>query len=249
MTLINKEQFICIDCETTGLDVKQDRVIEVAAVCFTLEEKFDACESLIDPECMIPETSIAIHHITQEMVTGKPTIRAFLPQILQLVGRRIIIGHGIGFDVEILALAADRAGIPHTLRNNRQLDTLRMARLYGESPVNSLERLRCHFNIEAEGAHRAMSDVIVNMEVFKYLAMRYKTTEQLFDALSRPIMMKVMPLGPHKGRLLKEVPIEYLLWAARKEFDQDLLYSIRSEINKRKKGNLFSQSANPFHNL
>ena len=48
------------------------------------------------------------------------------------------------------------------------IDTLRMARLYGESPINSLERLRQHFNIAAEGAHRAMSDVIVNIEVFKY---------------------------------------------------------------------------------
>ena len=249
MSQINQEHFVCIDCETTGLDPKQDRIIEVAVVHFTLQEVFGSCESLIDPQCPIPETSIAIHHITQEMVTGKPVIAAFLPQVLDLIGKRIIVGHGVGFDIEILAQAAERAGIPHTLRHNLILDTLRMARLYGDSPTNSLEQLRRHFNIEAEGAHRAMNDVVVNMEVFKYLAKSYRTTQQLFDTLAKPVMMKTMPFGPHKGRLMKEVPIPYLLWAANKDFDRDLLFSLRAEISRRKKGNLFSQSTNPFSDL
>lgn len=249
MGLIHKEQFVCIDCETTGLDPKQDRIIEVAVARFTLEETFDTFETLIDPECTIPESSIAIHNITQEMVQGKPKIVACLPQILEMIGKKTIVGHGVGFDIDLLATAAERAGIPCELRHNTYLDTLRMARLYGESPTNSLEQLRRHFNIENEGAHRAMSDVIVNMEVFKYLAKRYKTTQQLFEALSKPIMMKTMPLGKHKGRPIKEVPIEYLMWAANKDFDQDLLFSIRSEIKRRKKGNLFNQSANPFNSL
>ena len=124
-----------------------------------------------------------------------------------------------------------------------------MARLYGESPVNSLEKLRQHFNIEAEGAHRAMNDVIVNIEVFKYLSKDYKTTEQLLKILQKPIKLKLMPLGKHKGRRLDEIPIEYLLWAERKDFDQDLLYSIRSELRNRKKGGGFEQSTNPFANL
>lgn len=249
MPQIEKEHFICIDCETTGLDPKQDKIIEVAAVHFTVTQAFGSCEYLVDPQCTIPETSIAIHKITQEMVTGKPKIAAVLPEILDLIGNKIIIGHGVGFDIEVLAIAAEQAGIPCKLRHNLSIDTLRMARHYGDSPINSLEQLRRHFNITEEGAHRAMNDVVVNMEVFKYLAKRFRTTEQLFDTLSRPILMRIMPLGPHKGRLLKEVPLPYLLWASHKDFDQDLLFSIRSEIKRRKKGNLFSQSANPFNDL
>lgn len=249
MGQINQEHFVCIDCETTGLDPKQDKIIEVAAVHFSLDQTFGSCEYLVDPQHPIPDSSIAIHHITQEMVTGKPLISEVLPDILSIIGNRIIVGHGVGFDIEVLALAADQAGIPCTIRKNRSLDTLRMARHYGDSPINSLEQLRRHFNIEQEGAHRAMNDVIVNMGVFKYLARRFQTTKQLFETLSRPIMMKIMPLGPHKGRLLKEVPLSYLLWAANKDFDQDLLFTLRSEINRRKKGNLFSQSTNPFNEL
>ena len=249
MTDIEKQKFICIDCETTGLDAQQDRVIEVAVMCFDAGQVYAQMESLINPECEIPETSIAIHHITPEMVAGKPTIAQVLPEILEMIGQHIIVGHGVHFDIDILAVAAERHGIPCKLRHNPYLDTLRMARLYGESPVNSLEHLRMHFNIPLEGAHRAMSDVIVNREVFKRLAKRYRTTEQLFDVLARPILMSNMPFGKHKGRPFKEIPLQYLQWMSSKDFDQDLLFSIRSELKRRKKGNLFTQSGNPFLNL
>lgn len=249
MGRLENETFVCLDCELTGLDLQQDRIIEVAAMRFTLDKVLDQFETLIDPECPIPELSISIHHITPEMVAGRPKIAEILPELLRFIGKDILIGHGIGFDIEMIALAADRASIPHTLRSNRTLDTLRMARLYGESPVNSLERLRQHFNIQDEGAHRALSDVIVNSEVFRFLSKSYKTTEQIFEVLSRPIKLKIMPLGKHKGRPIKEVPLQYLQWAANKEFDQDLLFSVRSEINRRKQGNLFTQAGNPFQGL
>lgn len=248
MSLDNQE-FICIDCETTGLDPKEDRVIEVAVMHFSLNEIFTNFESLINPECRIPEDSIAIHHITQDMVQGKPKISHVLPDLLKLIDNHIIVGHGVSFDIECIANAADRAGISHRLRSNKSIDTLRMARLYGESPTNSLEQLRQHFNIQYEGAHRAMSDVIVNREVFKFLSKPYKSLEHLFQTLSKPILLKMMPLGKHKGRPIKEIPLQYLLWAANKDFDQDLLYSLRHEINRRKKGNLFSQVASPFAGL
>ena len=249
MSEIEKQKFICIDCETTGLDTQQDRVIEVAVLLFDAHQAYAQMETLINPEREISETSIAIHHITPDMVKDKPTIAEVLPGILELIGNHIIIGHGIGFDIEMLAIAAERHGIPCKIRQNRSLDTLRMARLYGESPINSLEHLRKHFNIPVEGAHRAMSDVIVNREVFQKLAKRFKTTEQLFDALSRPILMNTMPLGKHKGRLFKDIPLQYLQWIIHKDFDQDLLFSVRTELKRRKGGNQFNQSNSPFANL
>lgn len=249
MKPLEDEIFVCIDCETTGLDAKLDRIIEVAAVKFDLKGSYEQFESLIDPECAIPESSIQFHRITDDMVKGKPKIQDVVPDLMAVIGKHPVVGHGVGFDLELIAIAAERHGINCTLRNNIIIDTLRMARSYGDSPTNSLEQLRRHFNIPLEGAHRAMNDVVVNIEVFKYLAKRYKTLKQVLDDLSRPIQMRIMPLGKHKGRPMTEVPLEYLLWAARKEFDQDLLFSIRSEINRRKKGGLFNQAGNPFSNL
>lgn len=249
MPLLKTHTFVCIDCEGTGLDPKQDRIVEVAAVKFTLSENLESFESLIDPGITIPQSSIDIHHITQEMVQGKPTIDKVLTELLTLIGPHPIIGHSIKYDIDILHHHAARCNIPCTIQSNPFFDTLRLARLYGSSPSNSLETLRHHFNIADEGAHRAMSDVIVNIEVFKKLSQNFRTLEQISDVLSRPIQMKNMPLGKHKGRPMKEIPIEYLRWAANQDFDEDLLYSLRSELNRRKKGNSFIQSANPFLNL
>jgi len=241
---------VCVDCETTGLDTTKDQIIEVALVKFSFDTIYDEFETLIDPVCTISKESIAIHNITDDMVQGKPLIKDVLPMLLDLIGKHIIVGHGVGFDIQMLAAAADRIGIPHTLKYNLFFDTHRMARLYGDSPcTNSLEDLRKHFNIAAEGAHRAMNDVIVNVEVFKFLARNYKTTTQLSDILSKPILIKTMPLGKHKGRPIKEVPVDYLKWAAHKDFDGDLLYTIRSELKRRKSGSLFTLSSNPFSAL
>jgi DNA polymerase-3 subunit epsilon len=249
MGLIHQDVFVCLDCESTGLDPQNDRMIEIAIARFTFDQIIQTFESLIDPECDIPQVSQEIHKISSEMLKGKPKVSEILPDVLKMIDGHILVGHGIGFDISLIAAEAKRHQIPTNIEKQRFIDTLRMARLYGESPINSLERLRQHFNIEAEGAHRAMSDVIVNIGVFKYLAKSYQTTEQIFKTLEKPIKLKTMPLGKHKGRKFDEIPIEYLLWAERKDFDQDLLFSIRSELRNRKRGGGFEQSANPFSNL
>ena len=50
MVLLKDIEFVCLDCETTGLDVKKDRVIEFAAIRFTFDEVIDSVEFLIHPE-------------------------------------------------------------------------------------------------------------------------------------------------------------------------------------------------------
>ncbi|MEC7839895.1 MAG: DUF3820 family protein [Chlamydiota bacterium] len=249
MSKLEKEKFICIDCETTGLDPEKDSIIEVAVTLFTFDEIIAEYETLVDPQIEIPESSIEIHNITPEMVVGKPKIKAILPEILELIGTHIIIGHGVKFDIDIIAAAAARHDVPCTIQQNKVIDTLRLARLYGDSPSNALARLGLHFNVESDGAHRAMNDVRVNIEVFKHLSRQFKFVKDLFKALSKPIQLKTMPLGQHKGRPFKDIPLPYLRWAANKDFDEDLLFSIRSEIKRRKQGNTFQQAGNPFADL
>ena len=249
MGTLNKDTFICLDCETTGLDAKKDRIIEIAVIKFSFTEILERFESLIDPECQIPESSIEIHHISQEMVKGQPKIIEVLPQIVKMIDKHIVVGHGIKLDLNFLSESAKRCQFPASFDAATTIDTLRLARLYGESPTNSLEKLREHFNIEPEGAHRAMSDVTVNISVFKYLAKSFKTTEQLLERLKKPILLKTMPLGKYKGRPFNEISLEYLQWASHADFDQDLLFSVKTELQKRKKGDRFLDATNPFSQL
>lgn len=249
MRPLEKQVFVCLDCETTGLDPKNDKVIEIAITKFTLNEVLETFESLVDPKIAIPEESKKIHHISDDMVKGAPLFEEVLPKVLEMAGREPIVGHGIKFDVEMIAAGVEATGKTPVIRNNKQIDTLRLARLYGESPTNSLEMLRKHFNIPEEGAHRAMNDVIVNIEVFRRLSTKFKTLPQLLKTLEKPVLMKAMPLGKHKGRAFKDIPLDYLKWASYKDFDEDLLFSIRTELKRRKQGNLFSQASNPFGSL
>ena len=249
MGSLKTDVFVCLDCETTGLTPETDKIIEIAVVLFNFDGILKSYETLIDPESPISPESIAIHHITDEMVKGKPKIQEVMPIILDFIGKHTIVGHGIPTDIAFLAQAAKNCEIPHRLNSHPFFDTLRLARLYGQSPTNSLEKLREHFNIQAEGAHRAMNDVIVNIEVFKYLTTNFKTTQQIHERLSKPILLKTMPLGKHKGRSFCDIPVEYLQWAVNKDFDQDLIFSLKTELKKRKKGNQFRQAANPFASL
>src|SRR3989344_2901740 len=85
MSLLDTEEFVCLDCESTGLDPHKDRIVEIAAARFTFGKISQEFETLIDPECPIPETSQEIHKISQEMVAGKPKIREVLPKLLSMI--------------------------------------------------------------------------------------------------------------------------------------------------------------------
>ncbi len=246
---LKKDTFICLDVEATGLSVETDEIVELAIVKFTYDEILATFETLIYPGMPIPQESIDVHHITNEMVAGQPTIDEILPKAFELIGKHIVVGHNIGYDLNMLIHAAKKRKISCSIDLNRSIDTLRMARLYAGSPTNSLEMLRTHFNIPEEGAHRAMNDVIVNIKVFKYLAMDFKTTEEIMDRLKQPILLKLFPLGKHRGVPFREVPIDYLNWAANQDFDQDLMHSITEERKRRKRRKSFSDSNNPFADL
>lgn len=243
---IESTTFVCVDCEATGLDSKEDRIIEVAAAVFQGGRILESFTSLVDPKIAIPKDSQLIHHISDEMVQGAPEIKALLPEIHRLVGAHPIVGHCIGFDVDLLNAAAVRGRIPSRVKSNAHIDTLRLARLYGGLTTNSLENLRAHFNINAEGSHRAMGDVLVTIQVFAQLVQPFQTLEQLLKRLEKPIEMKTIPLGKHKGRSFRDIPLEYLQWALGKRFDMDLQHSLLTEVRRRKQQRTFGQASNPF---
>ena len=250
MVLLKDIEFVCLDCETTGLDVKKDRVIEFAAIRFTFDEVIDSVEFIIHPERAVSAESQKIHKISDAMLKDKPKFGEVFSKIKGFFKERDhIVGHHVGFDLQVLSQESERLGETLLPKQHYVIDTLRLAKEYGDSPNNSLEALARHFNVPHQGNHRAMKDVEMNVRVFKHLTKRFRTLSQVTHILSKPIKMKYMPLGKYKGRLFTDIPLEYLLWASKMDFDQDLLFSIRSEIKARKKGTGFAQANNPFLGL
>jgi len=50
----------------------------------------------------------------------------------------------------------------------------------------------------------------------KQLAKDFVTKEDMLKRLQKPILLKAIPLGKHKGRSFDEIPLEYLYWAVKK---------------------------------
>ncbi|WP_201456572.1 putative quorum-sensing-regulated virulence factor [Chlamydia sp. 17-3921] len=249
MTLLKDTIFVCLDCEMTGLDVKKDRIIEFAVVRFTFDHIIDSMEFLINPERVVSVESQRIHHISNEMLKDQPKFAKVYPKIKAFLKEGDhIVGHSVGFDLQVLSQEAERIS-EASLSKYCVIDTLRLAKEYGDCPNNSLESLAVHFNVPYDGNHRAMKDVEINISIFKHLCKRFQTIEQLKQVLAKPIKMKYMPLGKHKGRCFSEIPLAYLMWASKMDFDSDLLFSIKHEIKLRQKGTGFSQVNNPFMSL
>jgi DNA polymerase-3 subunit epsilon len=94
---------IVLDTETTGLNSAQDRVIElgmlafefdpVTGVVYRVSEVFDELE---DPGFPIPPETIAVHHITDEMVKGQRIDDARVTAFLK--DAEVVIAHNAAFD-------------------------------------------------------------------------------------------------------------------------------------------------------
>lgn len=94
---------LCLDTETTGLNHRQDKVIELGIVAFQFDpltsEIFrisDRYSGFEDPGCPIPEEVRDITGITDDMVRGK----AFDDQFINVLAQKanLVIAHNAAFD-------------------------------------------------------------------------------------------------------------------------------------------------------
>ena len=92
MVLLKDIEFVCLDCETTGLDVKKDRVIEFAAIRFTFDEVIDSVEFLIHPERAVSAESQKIHKISDAMLKDKPKFGEVFSKIKGFFKEIILLG-------------------------------------------------------------------------------------------------------------------------------------------------------------
>ncbi len=204
-----RKRAIYYDTETTGTRPGKDRIIEIAAFDPVQEKSF--C-TFTHPECSIPAESTAISGITDEMVTGAPLIRDALSSFLQFCPADVIlIAHNNdAFDKLFLEAEFQRAGIK--MPQWTFIDTLKWSRKYrSDLPRHSLQFLREVYGIQANQAHRALDDCMVLHGVFSRM-IDDLSWDAVIDLLSKTPKIVRMPFGKHAGKLLAEVPKDYVAW-------------------------------------
>jgi CBS domain-containing protein len=100
---------VVIDTETTGLDPRKARMIELAGVRLSAG-KLVAGESfrqLLRPSGQsIPAEATRIHGIDDVAVAGAPLFADVWPRFNTFLGQALVIGHAVGFDLAVLAAHA-----------------------------------------------------------------------------------------------------------------------------------------------
>ncbi len=200
---------IYYDTETTGVRTDKDRIVEIAAFDPVLDKTF---VQFINPGCPIPSESTAITGITNEMVAGAPDFAVIGVQFIEFCGSDcVLVAHNNDrFDKPMIEAEASRSGL--ALPSWKYLDTLKWSRKYrSDLPGHSLQSLREVYGFAANQAHRALDDVIMLYKIFSAM-IDDLSIEEVLELLNQPTDLNRMPFGKYQGRLLSEVPPDYLDW-------------------------------------
>jgi DNA polymerase III subunit epsilon len=226
---------IFYDFETTGTDIQNDRVIELAAFDPYLKKTF---ERFINPGRAIPQAATAIHHITDEMVKDAPTFEIVGPEFLKFCqGDIVLVAHNNdNFDYLFLLQETKRYQID--LPPWPKIDTLKWARKYRpDLPKHSLQFLRTIYGFADNGAHRALKDVDMLHQIFSCMIddLSYETVLALLSEKEVVSPPSVMPFGKYKGKPLNTIPADYVKWLkAQGAFEKPENTSLKQALEKAK---------------
>jgi len=165
ISLTAQTRIVAIDLETTGLSAARDRVVEIAAVSWQNGRETGNFNTLVNPGRSIPAAVIAIHGITDEMVSDQPIIAEILPSFLEFCSADVLVAHNAPFDLQFLQMECQRTGF--TLQHGMVADTRELAKSYmPRCPNYRLETLKTVLGFGDHQSHRALDDARDCLAIF-----------------------------------------------------------------------------------
>ncbi len=182
--------YVALDLETTGLDPKKDKIIEIGAVKVVNGEETDTFSTFVNPGRRLDERVSELTGIEDSDLKNAATAAEIIPKLLEFIGDLPLLGHSILFDYSFVKRAAVNAGCTF---DKEAIDTLRISRAVCPN-LNSkrLTDMCAHYGIELN-AHRALNDARAShllflqlesefsakyLELFKPAALVYKTKKE-----------------------------------------------------------------------
>lgn len=237
-------RILILDTETTTLDYP--RVVQLA---YKDVETGKIVNELFKPPTPISYGSMAIHHITNEMVANKPAFSGsqyYLELATAINDDAIIVAHNAPFDIQVLK---NEGIIVKTF-----IDTCRVARHVVKSEHYSLQYLRysLHLPITNATAHDALGDILVLERLFYYLKPIIKENfslqsdeeivHKMMQLSSQPLLLKTITFGKYNGKTYEEVSRldkNYLQWLHNSETQknsaeqrEELVYTLKFYLTK-----------------
>ena len=238
------------DTETTGIDVNKDRIIQIAV--FLCDMQFnritDTIEVLINPEMPIPQDSIDVHGITDEMVASAPLFKDVGPGLLEFIKDSHIAGYNVKFDILIIMQELSRIGLTLDMTGRMIIDPY--VTLMKMEPRDQSSVYRYYTGKELIGAHGASADIAATHEIMLAQIQKYQevnTAEDMYNLsepesrcdLSGKIKMKngvpVFNFGKNYEKPISEEK-NYLSWMLTADMPNDTKQWIENYLNQNKDG-------------
>ncbi|MEO8526363.1 MAG: 3'-5' exonuclease [Caldimonas sp.] len=98
------DEWVALDCETTGLDVRRDRIVSIGAVRIVGRRLLTSqrLELLVRPERSLEVASMRVHRLRErDVAQGLPPQQA-MRLLLDFIGSRPLVGYYLEFDVAMI---------------------------------------------------------------------------------------------------------------------------------------------------
>lgn len=176
MILKLERPMVFFDLETTGLDIQNDRIIEVGLVRLDPDGKRETMCERVDPGIDIPESSTKVHGIHNDEVRGlfgKPRLPKVAVKLVEFIGDADIAGfNSIAYDLPLWNAEMERYDIPFESRNRYLIDAKLIFNAmepgwdrFLMGPRNLSAAVRHYCGKELVGAHAADADAEATIDV------------------------------------------------------------------------------------
>jgi len=98
------EEWVALDCETTGLDVRRDQIVSIGAVRIVGNRLLTSqrLELLVRPERSLEVASMRVHRLRERDVAQGLDPQQAMRLLLDFIGSRPLVGYYLEFDVAML---------------------------------------------------------------------------------------------------------------------------------------------------
>ena len=167
------DEFVCFDCETTGLNPKIDDIISIGAVKINknkilTSQKFERLAKPVKKQ--LDGESIKIHRIRSCDLENAEEIQKVIYDFLDFVGNRPLVGYFLEFDVAMInKYTKNFIGI--NLPNKQiEVSALYYDKKIGAIPQGNVDlrfdTIMRELNLPLMGKHDALNDAIMTSMIF-----------------------------------------------------------------------------------
>jgi DNA polymerase-3 subunit epsilon len=179
---------ICFfDLETTGINITQDRILEIAVIKVMPNGEVLRKSNVVNPTIPIPAESTAIHGISEADVKDKPTFKEVAKDYAKFFEGADLAGFNIlKFDVPVLVEEFLRAGVEFDYSRKKLIDAQKIFHLMEKRSLSAAFKFYC--GKEMIDAHSAEADTQATLDVLYAQIERYEN-QDVTDGLGKKVGM------------------------------------------------------------